>query len=107
MDINTELFVNFAVRVFLEAPGQPCLPQLKNFSHQMESLFLADEKCSLMNRQLERFREALREDSLTWEHWRDRDDVVICLDDYLFTYTYQYIFYPNGSTDKEVDKWVT
>lgn len=101
MHINVELFVNFAVRVFLEAPGQPRLAQLSNFSQQMETLFLADEKCSLMHHQLDSFRTALREDTITWQ---DSDKIYLCLSDYLFTYTHQHIFYPNGSTDKEVDK---
>lgn len=104
MQINTELFVNFAVRTFLEAPGQPRLSQLKNFSQQMEALFLADEKCSLMTRCLLEFKTALSGDSLTWERWQDIEAVSACLGDYLFSYMHQHIFYPNGSTDKEVDK---
>ena len=105
MDINRALFVNFAVRTFLESSGQPRLSQLKDFSQKMESLFLADEKCSLMNHQLNRFKTAIEEDSMTWgEHWQDREKVFSCLGDYLFTYVYQNIFYPNGSTDKEIDK---
>lgn len=104
MYINTELFVNFAVRMFLEAPGQPRLLQLQSFSQQMETLFLADEKCSLMNRQLETFRAALQEDKLTWEQWQDKEKVLACLGDFLFTYIHQHIFHPNGHTDVEVDK---
>lgn len=106
MSINTDLFVSFAVRTFLETPGQPHLSQLKDFTEQLESLYLADEKCSLMNRQLNSFRAAIKEDTLTWEQWRDKDKVQSCLNDYLFTYSHQYIFYPNGSTDREIDKSV-
>lgn len=96
--------MNFAVRVFLEAPSQPRLPQLKTFSQRMEGLFLADEKCLLMNQQLEEFKGALREEALIWDQWQDMDGVLSCLSDYLFAHTHQHIFYPNGPTDKEVDK---
>lgn len=104
MHINTELFINFAVRTFLEAPGQPRLSQLRNFSQQMETLFLPDEKCSLMTQCLAQFKNSLSEDSITWEHWQDRDAVFSCLSDYLFTTIHPHIFYPNGATSKEVDK---
>lgn len=103
MQINTDLFVNFAVRMFVETPGQPRLLQLKDFSQQLENLFLADEKCILMTNQLSSFRTALGED-LTWEKWQDTEVVMYCLSNYLFTYAHQHIFYPNGSTDKEIDK---
>ena len=97
------LFVTFAVRVFLETPGQPRLPQLKTFRKQMENLFLMDEKCSLMSKHLTSFTTAIMDEDCTWGDWEDTDTVVSCLSDYLFTHVYQHVFYPNGSTDKEVD----
>lgn len=105
MHINTKLFVNFAVRMFLEASsGQPRLSELGMFSQQMARLFLADEKCSLMNDFLLQCRTALHADTLTWELWQGKEVVSSCLSDYLFTCVYHHVFYPNGGTDKEVDK---
>lgn len=85
-------------------PGQPRLSRLKAFSERMESLFLTDEKCSLMSSHLDSFSAAILEEDSTWQVWQDQDKVMTCLSDYLFTRVYSHIFYPNGSTDKEVDK---
>lgn len=88
----------------METPGHTSRSQLAIFSKQMERLFLADEKCSLMTQRLSDFRVSLEEDTNTWECWEDKERVWSCLSDYLFTYINQHVFYPNGSTDKEVDK---
>jgi len=99
-----ELFVNFSVCLYLEMPGQQRLSRLKSFSERMETLFLTDEKCSLMSKQLDFFSAAILEEDGTWHWWEDQERVVVCLSDYLFTRVHQHVFYPNGPTDKEVDK---
>ena len=99
-----EQFVSFAVRVFLETSGQPRLYQLKTFSEKMENLFLMDEKCNLMSEHLASFTTAILEEDPTWAEWEDKDRVVSCLSDYLFTHVHHQVFYPNGSTEQEVDK---
>ena len=59
--VQQELFVNFAVQLFLE--GQET--ELGRTTQQLGALYLADEKCSLMEECLRTFTEAIQEEP-TW-----------------------------------------
>ena len=59
--VQQELFVNFAVQLFLE--GQET--ELGRTTQQLGALYLADEKCSLMEECLSTFTEAIQEEP-TW-----------------------------------------
>ena len=57
--VQEEMFVNFAVRLFLESQES----EMKKFLWELEGRDLADEKCTLMEEYLEIFSEAIQENS--------------------------------------------
>ena len=59
--MEEELFVNLAVQLYLE--GQEV--ELGKTTQQLRALYLADEKCSLMEECLSTFTEAIQEEP-TW-----------------------------------------
>lgn len=99
MQIETELFVNFTVRTFLESQET----ELQQFTHRLESLQLADEKVSMMERHLATFGEALVAES-TWFTWEDMEGVMTNLQDQLFAHVYDLTFHPNIETDAMRDQ---
>ena len=99
MDIEEELFVNFSVRSFLENQET----EIAQFTHQLENLQLADEKVSMMERQLAMLGESLIEES-TWQLWSDTDGVLMNLEDQLFAQVYDLTFHPNRDTDMMRDQ---
>ena len=124
--MQQELFVNFAVQLFLE--GQET--ELGRTTQQLGALYLADEKCSLMEECLRTFTEAIQEEP-TWScashgwhrecyhhlhhthnthilsphtAWTDMEQVVNCLEDHLFAHVYDHVFHPNGDSDMMRDQ---
>lgn len=86
--------MNFAVRNFLESQET----EMQLFSQKMKSLYLADEKCSLMVNFLARLTEGVRNDQ-TFSSWANIDQVLGCLETHVFSQVYSCVFHPNGESD--------
>ena len=97
MHTQEELFVNFAVRLFLENQES----DMKQFMQRMKGLYLSDEKCSLMERYLVLLTDTIRNEN-TWSSWVNIEQVLACLETYVFAQVYDDVFHPNGNGESDV-----